>query len=82
MEKINEDEASLNGSSIFQKNLFPVIKKYFLIELITLIIIILKIIIKVKLTQKIFKDLIYSQIIQLKKKIRNKWIVSNHLLKA
>ena len=43
---------------------------------------ILKIIIKVKLTQKIFKDLIYSQIIQLKKKIRNKWIVSNNLLKA
>ena len=29
MEKINEDEASLNGSSIFQKNLFPVIKKIF-----------------------------------------------------
>ena len=29
MEKINEDEASLNESSIFQKNLFPVIKKIF-----------------------------------------------------
>ena len=29
MEKINEDEASLNGSSIFQKNLFPVLKKIF-----------------------------------------------------
>ena len=29
MENINEDEASLNGSSNFQKNLFLVIKKIF-----------------------------------------------------
>jgi hypothetical protein len=50
MENINEDEASLNGSSNFQKNLFLVIKKYFLKESITLIIIILKLIIQTKQT--------------------------------
>ena len=67
MEKIKEDEASLNGSSNFQKNFFLVIKKIFPDRLIILIIIILKIIIKIKLIPKIFKDLIYFQIIQQKK---------------